>query len=197
MLLAEPASSWDTSGEMTLPLGVNCWGSPLKSRPEVLAAVTIGRTPRRRRYACWRWAPRCRLSTGPAAQHCTPPPRSAERVLSISLLFCVDLHLMPESVHHTLQHLLTYVMSSPYAPSVSWTSMLHKRFALILLQAGNGVVVSALLATGAAAQIRLQDAAGDTPLVLAGRNGHAQVTTAQTCSRAFLFLTAGNRCVAQ
>lgn len=44
-----------------------------------------------------------------------------------------------------------------------------------VLQAGNGVVVSALLAAGAAAQVRLQDAAGDTPLVLAGRNGHAQV----------------------
>jgi ankyrin repeat protein len=43
------------------------------------------------------------------------------------------------------------------------------------VQAGNGVVVSALLATGATAQVRLQDAAGDTPLVLAGRNGHAQV----------------------
>ena len=51
-------------------------------------------------------------------------------------------------------------------------------------QAGNGVVVSALLATGATAQVRLQDAAGDTPLVLAGRNGHAQVSAAQTPIRA-------------
>lgn len=44
-----------------------------------------------------------------------------------------------------------------------------------MLQAGNGTVVSVLLARGAASQIRLPDSAGESPLVLAGRNGHAQV----------------------
>lgn len=45
------------------------------------------------------------------------------------------------------------------------------------LQAGNQAVVSALLARGGGAQIRLPDGAGESPLVLASRNGHAQASS--------------------